>query len=106
MFATIRETHALFQSLVSGPNDLPPGLGPYGAPVDHGDVWGDYTAVGLGSPGKLPAPESDGEHYLHLECNRNVDLRSANLTKLILLFSRQVVMNSNWCGLGQCKNLK
>jgi hypothetical protein len=60
MFATIRETHALFQSLVSGPNDLPPGDGPYGNPVSQGDLWGDYSAVGSGVRGNLCAPEQEG----------------------------------------------
>ena len=64
MFGTIRETHALFQSLVSGPNDLPPGDGPYGSAVNHGDLWGDYTAVGFGVRGNLCAPESEGERIL------------------------------------------
>jgi hypothetical protein len=60
MFATIRQTQELFQSLVSGPNDLPPGDGPYGSPVAQGDLWGDYTAVGFGIPGALVPPESAG----------------------------------------------
>ena len=65
MFALIRETHTLFQSLVSGPNDLPPGPGPYGAPVGSGydyPIWGDYTAVGFGNRGDLCAPEADPDN--------------------------------------------
>jgi hypothetical protein len=60
MFATIRQTQDLFQSLVSGPNDLPPGVGPYGSPVGQGDLWGDYTAVGFDVRGNLCAPEAEG----------------------------------------------
>eukprot|EP00285_Hemiselmis_virescens_P005975 CAMPEP_0173390460 /NCGR_PEP_ID=MMETSP1356-20130122/14956_1 /TAXON_ID=77927 ORGANISM="Hemiselmis virescens, Strain PCC157" /NCGR_SAMPLE_ID=MMETSP1356 /ASSEMBLY_ACC=CAM_ASM_000847 /LENGTH=69 /DNA_ID=CAMNT_0014347859 /DNA_START=14 /DNA_END=223 /DNA_ORIENTATION=- len=64
MFATIRQTVELMESvkttvLVSGPNDLPPGPGPWGAAVSQGDLWGDYSAVGAGDRGILCAPEKD-----------------------------------------------
>ncbi|EKX44779.1 hypothetical protein GUITHDRAFT_109204 [Guillardia theta CCMP2712] len=62
MFALIQDAHKLSnavwtQSLVSGPDDLPPGPGEYGGAVGTGDLWGDYSAVGLGSRGAYCAPE-------------------------------------------------
>ena len=62
MFSIIRP---LFQSLVSGPNDLPPGEGKWGGTVGLGDNWGDYTAVGFGSRGLLCAPDKDDDN----DCN-------------------------------------
>lgn len=64
MFATIRQTQALLSSfqptmLISGPNDFPPGAGPYGDAVAQGDLWGDYQPVGTGDRGALCAPEAD-----------------------------------------------
>ena len=44
-----------------GPNDLPPGDGPWGAAVAQGDLWGDYEAVGAGERGILCAPEHTGK---------------------------------------------
>ncbi len=67
MFATVRQTKELFQSLVSGPNDLPPGDGPYGSPVGQGDLWGDYTAVGFDVRGNLCAPEKEGTMLANLK---------------------------------------
>jgi hypothetical protein len=62
MFGLIRP---LFQSLVSGPNDLPAGEGKFGGAVGSGDdwvIWGDYTAVGRGTRGELCAPEKDDDN--------------------------------------------